>query len=68
MPSWQLWLPWLSCIINTGTEDAKNVLSRQYLGVIPPREIAMMAAFLLSDAAAHITGTTIAIDSGRLSS
>ena len=57
-------------INNSGSdsEDAKNVLSRQYLGVIPPREIAMMAAFLLSDAAAHITGTTIAIDSGRLSS
>ena len=57
-------------INNSGadSEDARNVLSRQYLGVVPPEEIAFMVAFLLSNASSHITGTTIAIDSGRLSS
>lgn len=36
------------------------------LGVIPPEEVWKAVEYLLSDAAAHITGTSMAVDSGFL--
>jgi NAD(P)-dependent dehydrogenase (short-subunit alcohol dehydrogenase family) len=45
-----------------------NVLNRQYLGLGKPIDAANMIAYLLSDAAKFITGTSIAVDGGRLSS
>jgi NAD(P)-dependent dehydrogenase (short-subunit alcohol dehydrogenase family) len=54
---------------NSGdSEDAKSIVSRQYLGLGEPLDIANMAAYLLSDAARFITGSAIPVDGGRLSS
>lgn len=50
------------------SEDLKSILARQYLGVCEPEKIAATVAFLLSDEAEFITGTSVAVDSGRLSS
>ena len=44
-----------------------RILSRQYLGIGQPIDAANAIAFLLSDAARFITGTTIAVDGGFLS-
>ena len=57
-------------IMETGTDsdDLKGILQRQYLGICEPENIAFMVAYLLSEEAAFITGTSIAVDSGRLSS
>lgn len=51
-----------------GSEDLKGILQRQYLGVCEPENVAIAVAFLLSEEAAFITGSSIAVDSGRLSS
>jgi NAD(P)-dependent dehydrogenase (short-subunit alcohol dehydrogenase family) len=40
------------------------VEERQFLGVIPPEEVGTAVAYLLSDAALHITGTSLVIDGG----
>ena len=54
---------------NSGdSDDAKSIVSRQYLGLGEPTDIANMAAYLLSDAAKFITGTAVPVDGGRLSS
>lgn len=54
---------------NSGdSEDAKDILRRQYLGLGEPIDVANMIAYLLSDAARFITGSSIDIDGGRLSS
>lgn len=54
---------------NSGdSEDAKNIMARQYLGLGEPVDVANMIAFLLSDAAKFITGSSVDIDGGRLSS
>lgn len=50
------------------SEDLKGILQRQYLGVCEPENIASTVAFLLSEEADYITGSAIAVDSGRLSS
>ncbi len=50
------------------SEDLKGVLQRQYLGICEPENIASAVAFLLSEEAGFITGTALAVDSGRLSS
>lgn len=50
------------------SEDLKGILARQYLGICEPENIAATVAFLLSEEAKYITGTSIAVDSGRLSS
>ena len=57
-------------INNSGSEseDAKNVMKRQYLGIVQPNNVGNTIAFLLSDASMFVTGSTIAIDSGRLTS
>lgn len=39
-------------------------LGRQVLGVIAPEEVGTAAAYLLCDAAQHITGTTLVLDGG----
>lgn len=54
---------------NSGdSEDARDILRRQYLGLGEPIDVANMIAYLLSDAARFITGSSIDIDGGRLSS
>ena len=57
-------------IIDNGTDssDLNNILARQYLGVCEPNAVASAVAFLLSDDAKFITGSSIPVDSGRLSS
>lgn len=50
------------------SEDAKNILNRQYMGVGEPIDIANAAAFLLSDAAKYITGIMLLMDGGRYTS
>jgi NAD(P)-dependent dehydrogenase (short-subunit alcohol dehydrogenase family) len=37
---------------------------RQFLGLIAPEEVGIAAAYLLSDATRHITGTTLVLDGG----
>lgn len=50
------------------SEDLKGILQRQYLGICEPENIAFIVAFLLSEESNFITGSAIAVDSGRLSS
>ena len=50
------------------SEDAKNVLARQYLGLGEPIDVANMIAYLLSNAARFITGSNVDVDGGSLSS
>lgn len=50
------------------SEDVKNILARQYLGVGEPIDVANMVVYLLSDASKLITGSNVIIDGGRLSS
>lgn len=44
-----------------GLPDLQN---RQLLGLIQPEEIGVAAAYLISDAARHVTGTTLVLDGG----
>ena len=57
-------------IIDNGgdSEDLNGILQRQYLGICEPENIASAVAFLLSEESMFITGSAIAVDSGRLSS
>ena len=50
------------------SDDLKGILQRQYLGICEPENIAAAAAFLLSEESKYITGSSVAVDSGRLSS
>lgn len=50
------------------SEEFKAILSRQYLGVCQPFDIANTIAFLMSDMSRMITGSCIAVDGGKLSS
>lgn len=50
------------------SEDAANVMKRQYMGIGHPGDVANMVAYLLSDAAKFITGASMPIDGGRLTS
>ena len=50
------------------SEDLKGILQRQYLGICEPENIASTVGFLLSEEAKYVTGSSIAVDSGRLSS
>ena len=63
------------CWVNTGmykgyierypdTFEVQEIKEKQYMGVTEPIEVANTIAFLLSDAAKTITGTTILIDGG----
>ena len=51
-----------------GSADADDIVARQYLGLGEPQDVANMIAFLLSKVSRFITGSTIGIDGGRLSS
>lgn len=56
-------------IDNSGdSQDTKARIDRQYLGLGHPVDIANTIAFLLSDASRMITGTSINVDGGMLSS
>ena len=56
-------------IANAGeSEDFKEILNRQYMGMIEPLDIAKTIAFLLSNSSHYITGQNIPVDGGRLSS
>lgn len=46
--------------------DAASHLAQHYAGIVKPDEVAALCAFILSDNAKTITGTSISIDSGRL--
>ena len=50
------------------SNDSSSVLERQYLGIGKPEDVANMVAFLLSDASSMITGSSIGVDGGLLSS
>lgn len=51
--------------VSGDSEDFKNIMSRQYLGIGAPEDVANLIAFLLSGASRFITGTSILIDGGR---
>ena len=50
------------------SQDAQMKLERQYLGICQPIDIANAICFLLSDLSRMITGTSINVDGGMLSS
>ena len=52
---------------SAGTDSFKQKLSRQYLGICEPEDIANSIAFLLSDKARMITGTCLTVDGGKMS-
>ncbi len=65
----------MPCWVNTGlyqgylnrypdTFEVQEIKEKQYMGVTEPIEVANTIAFLLSDAAKTITGTSILIDGG----
>lgn len=62
-PAW-VDTPMLQEAVNGLPSDMSHVEKRQVLGLIPPEEIGAAAAFLLSDSARHITGTTLVVDGG----
>ena len=52
----------------SGSEEHRQILLRQYLGICRPTDIANTVAFLMSDMSKMITGSCIAVDGGKLSS
>ena len=44
--------------------DFEQIEKRQFLGIIEPEEIGIMAAYLLSSAARSITGSQFVMDGG----
>lgn len=50
------------------SDTDRNYLSRQYLGLGEPMDVANVIAFLLSDCSKFITGAAIPVDGGFLSS
>ena len=51
---------------SAGTESYNQKLSRQFLGICEPEDIANSVAFLLSDKARMITGTCLTVDGGKM--
>ena len=47
-----------------GEGDFDRTRERQFLGTVPPEDVGVSAAYLLSDAARRVTGTTMVIDGG----
>jgi 3-oxoacyl-[acyl-carrier protein] reductase len=47
-----------------GEGDFDRTRERQFLGTVPPEDVGVSAAYLLSDAARRVTGTTMTIDGG----
>lgn len=54
--------------VSEGSDDAKSVMEKQYLGLGETDDVANMVAYLLSSASRFITGTSVDVDGGRLSS
>lgn len=50
------------------SDDAKNIETRQYMGVGEPIDVANAVAFLLSSASKYITGIMLLMDGGRFTS
>ena len=50
------------------SDDAADILKRQYLGLIDPEDIAKTTAFLLSNASRFMTGLSVPVDGGRTTS
>lgn len=50
--------------MNTGLEDLVNVAERQPMGLIPPKNIAYVIEFLLSEKSKYITGALIPVSAG----
>lgn len=50
------------------SEQVQAVLARQYLGIGEPEDVAHMVAYLLSPVSKFVTGATLPLDGGRLSS
>lgn len=68
-PAWVKTDIYKNHIANAGeSEDFKEILNRQYMGLIEPLDIAKTIAFLLSNSSHYITGQNIPVDGGRLSS
>ena len=54
---------------NSGdSKDAEDILKRQYMGLIEPMDVAKTVAFLLSDSSKFMTGLSVTLDGGRVSS
>ncbi len=65
-PAW-VKTPAVQAIIESGVLDPEPVLRRTPLGrLAEPAEIAELIAFLLSDRASYMTGTTVFIDGGMM--
>jgi len=47
-----------------GSDEFDKTRERQFLGTIPAGDVGVSAAYLLSDAARRVTGTTLVIDGG----
>lgn len=50
------------------SDNTKNILQRQYMGICQPIDIAHSIAFLLSDMSKMVTGTCLVVDGGKLTS
>lgn len=50
------------------SSDFQDILNRQYQGLIEPLDIAKTVAFLLSDDSHFMTGLSVPVDGGRLTS
>ncbi len=48
------------------SEQVQNVVDRQYMGVGEPEDVANIVCYLLSSAAKYVTGASIPLDGGRL--
>ena len=54
--------------LGIGSEEMELITQRQYLGICQPLDIAYSIAFLLSDMSKMITGSSIGVDGGKLTS
>jgi len=50
-----------------GEQTLNKIKERQFLGICSPEDIADAILFLLSDSSKMITGTSLAVDGGKLS-
>lgn len=50
------------------SEEYKQILRRQYLGICQPEDIANTVVYLMSDLSKMVTGSCISVDGGKLSS
>ncbi len=62
-PAW-VDTPMLQRALTASPGGLPDLQNRQVLGLIAPEEVGTAAAYLLSDAARHVTGTTLVLDGG----